>query len=77
MKPVEAKSLFEFIVRPIGSKRYSNTKSIAGMDFVVSTSEEDHKFVNREGEVLSTPLDYDGNIRVGDILLVHHNAFKF
>ena len=77
MKPVEAKSLFEFIVRPIGSKRYSNTKSISGMDFVVSTSEEDHKFVNREGEVLSTPLDYDGNIRVGDILLVHHNAFKF
>lgn len=77
MKPVEAKSLFEFIVRPIGGKRYNNTKSIAGMDFVVSTSEEDHKFANREGKVLSTPLGYDGDIKVGDILLVHHNAFKF
>lgn len=77
MKPVEAKSLFEFIVRPIGGKRYNNTKTIAGMDFVVSTSEEDHKFANREGKVLSTPLGYDGDIKVGDILLVHHNAFKF
>jgi len=77
VKPVEAKSLFEFIVRPIGGKRYNNTKTIAGMDFVVSTSEEDHKFANREGKVLSTPLGYDGDIKVGDILLVHHNAFKF
>ena len=76
-KPVEAKSLYEFIVRPVGGKRYNNTKSIGGIDFIVSTSEEDHKYANREAEVLQVPLGYEGDIKVGDILLVHHNAFKF
>ena len=47
------------------------------MDFIVSTSEEDHKFSNRYAEVLATPLSYDGDIEPGDILLVHHNVFKF
>ena len=76
-KPVEVKSLYEFIVRPVGGKRYNNTKSIGGIDFIVSTSEEDHKYANREAEVLQVPLNYEGDIKVGDILLVHHNAFKF
>lgn len=77
MKPVEAKSLFEFIVKPVGGNRYNNTKNIGGMDFIVSTSEEDFRFANREAEVLQIPMNYDGDVRIGDILLVHHNAFKF
>lgn len=71
------KSLNEFIVRPVGGKRYSNTKSVGGIDLVVSTSEEDFKFSNREAEVLQIPINYGGSVRVGDTLLVHHNAFKF
>ena len=71
------KSPFNFIVRPLEGKRYNNTKSIGGMEFVVSTSEEDHKFSNREAIVVETPVGYTGDIKIGDTLLVHHNVFKF
>lgn len=71
------KSPFSFIVKPIDGKRYSNTKEIAGLDLIVSTSEEDHKFSNRYAEVIETPIGYTGDITIGDTLLVHHNVFKF
>ena len=32
---------------------------------------------NREAVVVSTPLGYEGPVRAGDHLLVHHNVFKF
>ena len=71
------KSPFQFIVKPVKGKRYDNTKEIGGIDFIISTSQEDHKFSNRYAEVVSTPIDYSGPIQTGDILLVHHNVFKF
>lgn len=66
-----------FIAKPFNGKRYDNTKKIGGIDFIVSTSEEDHKFSNRFAEVVELPLDYNGPIKKGDTLLVHHNVFKF
>ena len=60
----------QFIVK---GERYANTKG----DLIVSTSEEDHRFANREGEVVALPLGYDGPISVGDTLLVHLNVFKY
>jgi hypothetical protein len=71
------RSPFYFIVKPVSGRRYNNTKEIAGVDFIVSTSEEDHKFSNRYAEVIELPLGYKGPIIAGDILLVHHNAFKY
>jgi len=71
------RSPFYFIVKPVNGKRYDNTKQIAGIELIVSTSEEDHKFSNRFAEVIELPLGYDGPIQKDDILLVHHNAFKF
>jgi|TARA_R110000796_G_C14429692_1_gene420985 hypothetical protein len=71
------KSPFNFIVRPIEGKRYTNTKTIGGMEFIVNTSEEEHKFSNRQATVVETPVGYKGPIQVGDTLLVHHNVFKF
>jgi hypothetical protein len=71
------KSPFYFIAKSVIGKRYDNTKDIGGVDFIVSTSEEDHKFSNRYAEVVETPLGYEGSIEAGDILLVHHNVFKF
>jgi len=71
------KSPFQFIVKPVMGKRYNNTKDIGGIDFIVSTSQEDHKFSNRYAEVISTPINYSGPIKTGDTLLVHHNVFKF
>jgi hypothetical protein len=71
------KSPFYFIAKPVKGKRYDNTKEIGGIEFIVSTSEEDHKFSNRYAEVVELPLGYDGPVSIGDILLVHHNVFKF
>ena len=71
------KSPFYFIAKPVDGKRYNNTKQIGGIDFIVSTSEEDHKFSNRYAEVVEVPISYKGPIESGDILLVHHNVFKF
>lgn len=71
------KSPFYFIAKPKNGKRYDNTKNIGGIELIVSTSEEDHKFSNRYAEVAELPLGYTGPIDIGDTLLVHHNAFKF
>ena len=71
------KSPFYFIANPINDRRYENTKEIGGLEIIISTSEEDHRFSNRYAEVIETPLGYTGDVKPGDILLVHHNVFKF
>jgi hypothetical protein len=71
------RSPFYFIAKPINGKRYDNTRDLGGIEFIVSTSEEDHKFSNRYAEVVELPLGYSGPISPGDILLVHHNVFKY
>lgn len=70
-------SPFNFIAKPVEGKRYNNTKPIGGIDFIVNTSEEDHRFSNRYAEVIKVPYKYQGPIKEGDILLVHHNVFKY
>mgnify|MGYP003624463081 CR=1 FL=1 len=62
-----------FIVRPAEGKRYANEKD----GLIVSTSEEDHIYSNRYANVIETPIHYDGPVKKGDTLLVHHNVFKF
>ena len=62
-----------FIVRPKDGKRYANVKD----GLIVSSSQEDHRFSQRIAEVVELPIKYDGPIKVGDLLLVHHNVFKF
>lgn len=71
------RSPFYFIAKPVKGKRYDNTKEVGGIELIVSTSEEDHKFSNRYAEVVELPLNYNGPVAVGDTLLVHHNVFKF
>lgn len=66
-----------FIVQPLKGKRYDNTKNFGEVEFIVSSSQEDHKFSNRYGIVVSLPLNYCGPIEIGDMLLVHHNVFKY
>ena len=70
-------SPFQFIVRPRDAKRYDNIRKYGDVDFIVSASQEDHKFSNRYAEVVSVPVQYDGPIKPGDTLIVHHNVFKF
>ena len=71
------RSPFSFIVRPVNGKRYDNVKTISNVDFLISVSKEDHKASNRYAQVVSTPLGYSGDVKIGDILLVHHNVFKY
>jgi len=70
-------SPFNFIVKPVNGKRYENTKKVGDLDLIVNTSEEDHRFSNRYAEVIAVPMYYNGDVSVGDILLVHHNVFKY
>jgi hypothetical protein len=71
------RSPFSFIVKPLKGRRYDNIKSIGDINFITSTSQEDHMASNRFAEVVSTPIGYDGEVKAGDLLLVHHNVFKF
>jgi hypothetical protein len=66
------KSPYMFIVRPQDGKRYANMND----GLIVSTSQEDHRFSNRVAEVIEVPINYDGPVKIGDLLLVHHNVFK-
>jgi hypothetical protein len=71
------RSPFHFIVEPVGGSRYDNVKSIGGIDFITSSSKEDHKASNRYAKVLATPIGYTGEVMPGDTVIVHHNVFKF
>lgn len=71
------KSPYSFIVKPVNDRRYDNVKKISGIDFITSTSQEDHTVSNRFAKVVSTPIAYPGPVKEGDILLVHHNVFKY
>ena len=62
------KSPHSFLVTPIDNKRYVNTKEIGGIDFIISTSEENHKASNRFATVVETPLGYKGEVKKGDTL---------
>lgn len=67
----------DFIVKPLDDKRYADTKTMDGVDLIVSSDQEDAKMSNREAVVISTPINYDGPVVAGDHLIVHHNVFKF
>lgn len=71
------KSPYCFIVTPVDDRRYDNIKEISGINFITSVSEEDHTASNRFAIVVETPINYNGPIKKGDTLLVHHNVFKF
>jgi len=71
------KSPYSFIVKAYNNRRYDNIKSYGDIDFITSTSEEDHKSSNRFATVIETPINYTGPVKIGDTLLVHHNVFKF
>ena len=69
------KSLYDFIVKPIGDK-YKNTVKIAGKEIVVNTKIENWKFVNRLAQVIETPLAFKSGIKKGDIVVIHQNVFR-
>lgn len=65
-----------FIVEPKDGKRYDNTKEIGDKEFVISSSQEDHSVTNRIAIVENVPIIYNGPIKPGDEIIVHHNTFR-
>ena len=68
-------SLYAFIVEPIKS-RYNNTKKIGENNLILNTKIQDHRYVNRNAVVISTPKNVKTNIKIGDEVIVHHNIFR-
>ena len=70
-------SVYQTLIIPKDSKRYNDTKKIAGVDFTVHTSisEKDWRHVNKIGIVVGLPL-VDVRFNIGDEVLVHHNVFR-
>ena len=69
------KSVYNFVVKPKG-ERYNNTKKLDGGELILNTEIFNHQFVNREAEVISTPIIGDTDIKPGDTVIVHHNVFR-
>ena len=69
------KSLYDFIVKPVGDK-YKNTVKISGKDVIINTKIENWKFVNRLAEVVETPLAFKTSIKKGDTIVIHQNVFR-
>jgi hypothetical protein len=65
-----------FIIKPYNGVRYTNTKKIGEVNYIVSSSIEDYTVTNRFGIVQSVPSWYDGEIKANDIVIVHHNTFR-
>jgi co-chaperonin GroES (HSP10) len=69
------KSLYDFIVKPLG-ETYDNAININDTKLILNNNVESFKFVNNYAEVISTPLMLETPVNVGDIILVHHNVFR-
>ena len=67
------KSPHYFIVVPKDSQRYDSERN----GVIISASKEDHLATTREATVISTPIDYEGPIQVGDTIICHHNTFRY
>ena len=70
------KSTNKFIVSPKGVSNYVNEKEINGKTIIVNTSIENANDTNRIGIIKALPLNYSGNIEVGDEVVVQHNVFR-
>lgn len=72
---MNCRSIYKFIVQPIEG-RYNNEKDVDGKKLILNSQIEDHRFVNRIGKVLATPLINNTDVKVGDSVVVHHNVFR-
>jgi len=69
------KSLYDFIVEPLGDK-YNNEIKVGDKKLVVNTKIESWTFVNRLAKVIETPLAFKTKIKKGDIIVIHQNVFR-
>jgi hypothetical protein len=70
------KSPYKFIVEPIGGKRYDNVKKVGDSELIISSDIEDFRSAQRIAVVKATPINYNGPIKAGSLVVVHHNVFR-
>ena len=68
-------SLFDFIVEPVG-QRYSNEIKVGDKSLIINTQSESFKSVNNIAKIISLPKAYKTSIKVGDLVMIHHNVFR-
>lgn len=73
---MEIQSIHRFILRPIDGKQYINTVKAGDTEIVVNTSIENHEDVQRYAQVVALPMCYNGNIQIGDTVIIQHNVFR-
>ena len=69
------KSVYNFVVTPKG-ERYNNTKKVGDSELILNTEIFNHQYINRQAEIISTPIIGSTNIKPGDTVIVHHNVFR-
>ena len=70
------KSVYNFVVKPKGG-RYNNKKKIGDKELILNTEIFNHQYINRQAEVLSTPIvGNDMGIKPGDTVVTHFNVFR-
>jgi co-chaperonin GroES (HSP10) len=70
------RSVFSYLVKPVGD-RYDNKVSVGGKELIINTSIESFKSVNNLAEVVAIPLAIENtDIKVGDLVIIHHNVFR-
>jgi len=68
-------AIFDYIVSPINA-RYNNEVKVGDKELIVNTEIFNHQFINREAEVICTPIAVPTPVEVGDTVLIHHNVFR-
>ncbi len=68
-------SLYKFIITPL-NQRYNNEIEVDDKKLIVNSSIEEFTFISRHAKVLSIPAAYETDIKVGDVVIVHHNIFR-
>ena len=69
------KSLFDFIVEPIG-QRYNNKIKVGDKSLIINTKTESFKSVNNIAKVIEIPKAYKTPVKIGDTIMIHHNVFR-
>jgi hypothetical protein len=68
-------SVYNYVVAPIG-ERYNNSKKVGDRELILNTEVYNHQHINRKAIVLSTPKIGGSDIRLGDVVTIHHNVFR-
>jgi hypothetical protein len=68
--------LNDFLIKPNGGSKFDNVVRVGNFEFIKGTNEEDATIANRIGVVVETPYKYNGEIKKGSLVVVHHNTFR-